>query len=276
MSKIDKDIGITREAGSIGRLLGLFTVLVVGFLILPVAFVIFYSFNKSEYFVFPPKALSLKWFLNFFTLEQFQHASLISLSLAAIVTPITTAMAIGVAYGLVRGRFRGASVLNSILLSPIIIPGVVTGMALMTFFSIAGMNWSYLNITISMILICLPFPVRTITANMYGLNPSIEEAAINLGANRWTTFLKIVLPQIRPGILGGMIFVFAMVLEDVSVVIFLTDINTSTLAITALEYVFNKDDPTIAAMATLLIILTVVLVFVIERFIGLDKFMALD
>lgn len=267
---------ISREPGSIGIPLSLIGAGVVAFLIIPVGFIIFYSFNKASYFVFPPKEVTVGWYKNFFSLYYFRESSLVSLALAAVVTPLATVIGIAASYGLVRGRFKGASTLNALLLSPIIIPGVVTGMALMTFFGIVGMNWSFLNLVIAMTLVCLPFAVRTISANLHGLNPSTEEAAINLGASRWTTFRKVVLPQIRPGILGGMVFVFAMVLADVSVVIFLTDYGTSTLAITALGYMRHKDDPTIAAMATLLIALTVVLVLLVERFIGLEKFMTLD
>jgi putative spermidine/putrescine transport system permease protein len=200
----------------------------------------------------------------------------VSLALAAVVTPLSTIIGMSTSYGLVRGRFKGASLISSLLLSPLIIPGVVTGMALMTIFNIVGMNWSFLNIVIAMTLVTLPYTVRTITANLHGLNPWTEEAAINLGASRWTTFRRVVLPQIKPGVLGGMIFVFATVLEDVSVVIFLTDFNTSTLSIAALGYLRNKDDPTIAAMATMLVGLTVMLVYLIERVIGLEKFMTLE
>lgn len=267
---------ITREPGSIGLSLSLFGIVVVAFLIIPVAFIVFYSFSKAAYFVFPIKSFTIGWYKNFFSLYYFRDSAVISLTLAAVVTPLATAIGIGTSYGLVRGNFKGASALSALLLSPIIIPGVVTGMALMTFFGIVGMNWSFLNLVVAMTLICLPYTVRTISANLHGLNPSAEEAAINLGASRWTTFRKVVLPHLRPGILGGMVFSFTTVMADVSVAIFLTDYGTSTLAITSLGYMRHKDDPTIAAMATMLIGLTVIMVLIVERFIGLEKFMSLD
>jgi putative spermidine/putrescine transport system permease protein len=269
-------VSLTREPGALGIPLSTIVALIVAFLAVPVLFVIFYSFNTAAYFELPVKALSLKWYKNFFRYHYFTRGALVSLALAAVVTPLSTIIGISTSYGLVRGRFKGASLISSLLLSPLIIPGVVTGMALMTIFNIVGMNWSFLNIVIAMTLVTLPYTVRTITANLHGLNPWTEEAAINLGASRWTTFRRVVLPQIKPGVLGGMIFVFATVLEDVSVVIFLTDFNTSTLSIAALGYLRNKDDPTIAAMATMLVGLTVMLVYLIERVIGLEKFMTLE
>ncbi len=267
---------LTREPGSVGWPLGLVTALIVVFLAVPVLFVIFYSFNKGAYFRLPPQGLSLRWYANFFRLHYFRDGALISLALAGVVTPLSVAVGVAASYGLVRGRFKAATLINALLMSPIIIPGVVTGIALMTMFNLLGSGWSFGNLVIAMTLVCLPFTVRTISANLHGLNPATEEAAINLGASRWTTFRRVVLPQIRPGIVGGMIFVFATVLEDVSVVIFLTSYKTSTLSIAALGYLRNKDDPTIAAMATMLVALTVGLVFIIQRVIGLEKFMTLE
>ena len=267
---------LTREPGALGWPLGLTAGLIVAFLAVPVLFVIFYSFNKSAYFRFPTQGFSLRWYGNFFRLHSFGKGALVSLALAAVVTPVSVAIGVAASYGLVRGRFKAAAVINALLMSPIIIPGVVTGIALMTMFNLLGSGWSFGNLVIAMTLVCLPYTVRSISANMHGLNASTEEAAINLGASRWTTFRRVVLPQIRPGIVGGMIFVFATVLEDVSVVIFLTSYRTTTLSIAALGYLRNKDDPTIAAMATMLVALTVGLVFIIQRVIGLEKFMTLE
>ncbi len=276
MAERSSSMKIFREPGGIGNFVGLFAALVVGFLIIPVIFVIFYSFNSTAYITYPPKGVSLHWYKNFFGLENFRHAIGISLGLAAVVTPVTNAIGIGAAYAVVRGRFRGAQLLNAFFLSPLIIPGVVTGLALMTFFGTVGLKWSFINLALGLTLFSLPFPIRTVSANMHGLNPVIEEAAINLGASRWTSFFKIVLPQLKPGILSGFIFVFVTVLDNVTVVIFLTSIGTTTLSVEALEYVRAMDDPTIAAMSAMLIACTVILVFVIERFIGLDKFMSLE
>ncbi len=267
---------LTREPGAVGWPLGIIAGLIIAFLALPVLFIIFYSFNETAYFRLPPQGLSLRWYANFFRLHYFQSGALISLALAAVVTPIAVAMGVAASYALVRGKFRGKTLVSALLMSPIIIPGVVTGIAFMTMFNLIGAGWSFGNLVIAMTLVCLPYTVRSISANMHGLNPHTEEAAVNLGASRWTTFRRVVLPQIRPGIVGGMIFVFATVLEDVSVVIFLTSYRTSTLSIAAMGYLRNKDDPTIAAMATMLVALTVVLVFIIQRVIGLEKFMSAE
>jgi putative spermidine/putrescine transport system permease protein len=267
---------LTREPGALGWPLGLIAALIIAFLVLPVLFVVVYSFNQTAYFTLPPKGLTFRWYQNFFRLYFFQKGALISLGLAAVVTPLSIVMGVAASYGLVRGKFKAASVINALLMSPIIIPGVVTGIAFMTMFNLIGFSWSFGKLVIAMTLICLPYTVRTISANLHGLNRNAEEAAINLGASRWTTFRRVVLPQVKPGIISGMIFVFATVLDDVSIVVFLTSFKTSTLSIAAMGYLRNKDDPTIAAMATMLIALTVILVFIIQRVVGLEKFMSAE
>lgn len=276
MSDRNLKVEFFREPGAIGWPLGLFVAVVVGFLVIPVVFVVFYSFNETAYFTFTLKGSTFKWYKTFFSLENFRRAIWTSMGLAAIITPVVTAIGIGIAYALVRGRFKVAHLLNVFFLSPLIIPGVVTGMALMTFFMVTGMNWSFINIAIGLGLHCLAYPIRTISANLHGLNPVIEEAATNLGATPWTVFFKIVLPQLKPGILGGLIFVFVTVLDNVTIVIFLTSTDTTTLSVEALEYMRAMDDPTVAAMATLLIVFTVICVLIIERIIGLEKFMSLE
>jgi putative spermidine/putrescine transport system permease protein len=149
-------------------------------------------------------------------------------------------------------------------------------MALLTFFGFVGLDWSFGQLVVAMTICTVAYPIRTITANLHGLGSHVEEAAINMGASRWTTFWKIVFPQIGPGILSGCIFVFTIVLEDVSIVIFLVDMNTNTLAIEAMNYMRTMDDPTIAALSTILIVVTLLLALVIEKFMGIGKFMSLD
>ena len=260
----------------IGPLLTLIVAAIVIFIALPVVFTIVYSFNPSAYFGFTFNKLSLKWYFNLFSLDYFRHAFLVSLGLAGCVMPLATLFGMAMAYALVRGEFKGKELLNSLVLSPIVVPGIITGMALLTFYSITNVNWAFGKLVLAMTICTVAYPIRTITANLHGLSPHLEEAAINMGANRWTTFWRIVFPQIGPGILSGCIFVFTMVLEDVSIVIFLVDMHTNTLAIEAMNYMRTMDDPTIAAMSTILIFMTLLLALVIEKFVGIGKFMSLN
>ncbi len=260
----------------IGPGLNILVAAIVVFIAIPVVFTVCYSFNPSPYFGFNFNHLSLRWYENLFSLDYFRHAFLVSLGLSACVMPLATLIGMAAAYALVRGDFKGKELLNTFVLSPIIVPGIITGMALLTFFTMIHLEFSFGKLVIAMTICTAAYPIRTITANLHGLSPHVEEAAINMGASRWTTFWKVVFPQIGPGILSGCIFIFTMVLEDVSIVIFLVDMHTTTLAIEAMNYMRTMDDPTIAAMSTMLILITLALAMVIEKFIGIGKFMSLE
>ncbi|MFI4988550.1 MAG: ABC transporter permease [Alphaproteobacteria bacterium] len=249
---------------------------VAGFLLLPVVFIVAYSFQPGVYFSLAFHGVSLKWFANFFASEPFMRALRTSLAIALVVTPASCVIALPAAIALVRGRIRGQETLNAIFLSPLIVPGVVSGIAFLSLFSQLGTGSGFFAIVVAMTCFTLPFAVRALAANLHGLPASVEEAARNLGATPWRTFLHVVLPQLRPGLLAAAIFVFVEAIDNFSIAVFLTDTRTTTLPVEAFAYIRDFDDPTVAAMATLLIALSSLLLFVAERTIGLDKFLRLN
>jgi putative spermidine/putrescine transport system permease protein len=249
--------------------------LATAFLVLPVIFIVYYAFNVSRYFALPPQPLSLHWFANFFANDRFQAALQSSFEIAALVTPTSLAVAVPSAIAIVRGSFRGRALLNTALLSPLMIPGVVTGIAFLGFFSQLNVGSGFWRVAAALTCFTLPFAVRALVANLHGLDPALEEAARNLGASRWRCFLYVTLPQLRPGLLAGGIFVFVEAIDNFSISVFLTDISTTTLPVEAYNYIRDFDDPTVAAMASMLIALTVALVFVVQRVTGLDRFLDL-
>jgi putative spermidine/putrescine transport system permease protein len=247
----------------------------VAFLVIPVFFIVFYAFNEARYFTLPPKGLTLHWFANFFENDRFQAALRSSFAIAGLVTPVSLAVAVPTAIAIVRGSFRGRALLNAALLSPLVIPGVVTGIAFLGFFSQLGVGSGFWRVAAALTCFTLPFAVRALVANLHGFDPALEEAARNLGAGRWRCFLHVTLPQLRPGLLAGGIFVFVEAIDNFSISVFLTDISTTTLPVEAYNYIRDFDDPTVAAMASLLIALTIALVFLVQRVTGLDKFLDL-
>jgi putative spermidine/putrescine transport system permease protein len=245
------------------------------FLVAPVLFIVFYAFNEARYFTLPPKGLTLHWFANFFQNDRFQAALQSSFGIAALITPTSLAVAVPSAVAIVRGSFRGRALFNAALLSPLMIPGVVTGIAFLGLFSQLDVGSGFWRLTAALTCFTLPFAVRALVANLHGLDPALEEAARNLGASRWRAFLHVTLPQLRPGLLAGGIFVFVEAIDNFSISVFLTDIRTTTLPVEAYNYIRDFDDPTVAAMASLLITLTVALVFLVQRVTGLDRFLDL-
>ncbi len=245
------------------------------FLALPVLVIVYYAFNPSGLLVFPPPSLTFRWFVNFFTNDRFRAALLNSVMVAVIVTPVTLAIAVPTAVALVRRRFLGRPVLDAVIASPLVVPGVVSGVAFLNFFTGSFVSLSFWRITIAMTCCTLPFAVRAVVANLHGLDGTLEEAGRNLGGRSWQVFLAVTLPQLRPGLLAGGIFVFVEAIDNFSITVFLSDMRTTTLPVEAYGYIRDFDDPTIAALATVLIVQSLILVAVMQRFVGMDRFLQL-
>ena len=245
------------------------------FLALPVVVIVYYAFSPSGLVTFPPRGLTLRWFANFFGSASFRGALANSVMIAVLVTPLTLAVAVPTAIALVRRRFRGQALLNMMVLSPLVVPGVVSGVAFLSLFTAAGLVSGFWRIVVAMVCFTLPFAVRALVATLHGLDPALEEAARNLGARAWDAFLAVTLPQLRPGLLAGALFVFVESIDNFSIAVFLTDLRTSTLPVEAFGYIRDFDDPTVAALAAILIAQSLVLVLLVQRFIGMDRFLDL-
>ena len=241
------------------------------FLAIPVLVIVYDAFNPSGLLVFPPRTLTLEWFANFFGSPRFRSALANSVLIAALVTPLTLAIAVPTSVALVRRQFAGKGLLNALTLSPLVIPGVVSGVAFLNLFTAVGLVGGFWRIAVAMVCFTLPFAVRAVVATLHGLDPALEEAARNLGGRAWQAFLFVTLPQLRPGLLAGALFVFAEAIDNFSIAVFLTDLRTQTLPVEAYGYIRDFDDPTVAALATVLIVQSLVLVFVLQRVIGMDR-----
>jgi putative spermidine/putrescine transport system permease protein len=252
-----------------------FAALVMAFIVLPVAFIALYAFNDAGYLLLPPQGLTLKWFANFFDNARFRAALESSLIVSAVVAPTCLLIAVPAALALVRYRFRGRGLVNALIMSPLVVPGVVTGISFLSLSSRIGSGIGLLPIMVSLSCFAFPFAVRSLAANLHGLDPRLEEAARNLGASRFRAFLWVTLPQLRPGLLAGGIFVFVEAIDNFSISVFLTDSRTTTLPVESYSYIRDFDDPTVAAIAVLLMSLSAVLVYLLDWLVGLDRFLEL-
>ena len=263
------------KAGPYGWAVPAAVTIVALFLALPVVVIVYYAFNPSGLLVFPLSRLTLHWFVNFFTYDRFHAALGNSVMIAAIVTPVTLAISVPTAVALVRRRFPGRGLLDALIASPLVVPGVVSGVAFLNFFTGSFVSASFLRIIIAMTCSTLPFAVRAVVANLHGLDPALEEAGRNLGGRSFPVFMAVTLPQLRPGLLAGGIFVFVEAIDNFSITVFLSDMRTSTLPVEAYGYIRDFDDPTIAALATVLIAQSLILVAVMQRFAGIGRFLEL-
>jgi len=248
---------------------------VMVFVLLPVAFIALYAFNDTAYLSLPPHGLTLRWFENFFANARFRHALVSSLLIAFAVTPAALLIALPASIAIVRYRFPGRELVNLAVMSPLVVPGVVVGISFLSLSAWIGVGLGIWALIVAMTCLAFPFALRALVANLHGLDPALEEAARNLGATRLRAFALVTLPQLKPGLLAGGIFVFVEAIDNFSTAVFLTNSRTTTLPVEAFSYIRDFDDPTVAAMAVLLMAFSAVLVLAIDRLVGLDRLLDL-
>jgi len=225
----------------------------VGFILLPLVIVVVYSFSSVAYGVFPPPGLSLRWYGNLLAQDAFRGAFLRSLGIGMAATAAALVLGFLAALALVRARFAGRELLRAFILSPIVMPKIVLGVGWFIFFARLGLQGGILPLILAHTVVVLPFVVTILAANMVGLDPSIEEAAQDLGAGPLTVLWRIVLPQVRPGLAVSALLAFIVSFDQVESSIFLVRGANNTLPIEMFLYMEKWQDPTIAALSTVLI-----------------------
>ncbi len=235
----------------------------------PIAIVVLVSFSPSDFFAFPPRGLSLRWFREFFNLSSMRGAYLLSLEVALIASILATVL--GTLASLFLARRRGAVIglLNALFLSPLVFPTIIIGVALLLFYRRIGMP-ILPGLVLAHVLIGTPYCIRSVLTSLQGFDMSLEEAGQSLGASPVRTFFLITLPLIRPGLLCGWLFAFIVSFGELNTALFLTGPGVTTLPIEIFAYLqFQGSQLVIAAASTLQICLIVVLVLSIERLVGL-------
>ncbi|MES0003098.1 ABC transporter permease [Mesorhizobium sp. M0051] len=247
-------------------------VVVLVFLIFPIAVAVTMSFDAREYLGrFPPPEYSLRWYKHFFSDDYYLTGLATSLRLALITTIVSTTAGVSAAIALDRYAGPGKQVLESLFLSPLIVPAVVIGFALLLFFANIGVFDGFTRLLGGHIIITFPYTVRTTLAGLVGIRKILTEAAMSLGATERRAFWDITFPLARTGIVAGAVFAFAFSMDDVAVSLFLTSPDTYTLPVAMVSMMRTNFDLTIAAAAVLLMIFTFALILVLDRTIGLDR-----
>jgi putative spermidine/putrescine transport system permease protein len=235
--------------------------------------IIVFSFDPRGYAgLFPPPGISLRWFKFFFGYDLFIRGLELSLAIALITTCITSVFAIAASYAVFRRNFRGKELLNTVFLSPWMLPGVVTGSGMLVFFLSIGMLNSFTNLILAHLILTFPPAYRVIYATMIGYDRTMEEAAMNLGANKIQTFLKVTLPLIKSGVISSAVFAFGVSFNDVAVSAFLCSRKTVTFPVAMFSHLRLVYDPSIAVAAFVSIFVTAMLIVVIDKLIGIDRF----
>jgi len=250
-------------------LLVAFTVVVYIFLMGPLVIVLGAALSDTTYLTFPPQGLTLRWFENIFQISAFRRTIVTSLELAFLGTGLALLIGIPAAYALNRYRIQLPSWLSTVFVLPILVPEIVLGFSLLKSVAVGASAPIFVALLIGHTLIVLPYCVRVISASLASFDFSVEEAAISLGSPPVKTFFTIVLPNVRSGVIAAFILAFITSINDVSTSLFLTGPGISTLPIQILAHVEQFFDPTIASVSVLLMLLTVAVMAIVERTLGL-------
>jgi putative spermidine/putrescine transport system permease protein len=244
-------------------------VLVFVFLIGPLVIIVGSSVSDTTFLTFPPRGLSGRWFANIFAIEAFRRTMVTSFLLAIGGTALSLLIRVPAAYGLARYRLALPRGLGNVFVLPILVPEIVLGFPLMKSLAMGLSAPVTLSLLIGHALLVLPYCVRVVGASLNAFDFAIEEAAVSLGCPRWRAFFTVVLPNVRSSVIAAFILAFITSINDVSVSIFLTGPGVSTLPIQLLTHMEQFFDPTIAAVSVLLMGVTVAVMAVVERTLGL-------
>jgi putative spermidine/putrescine transport system permease protein len=234
--------------------------------------VVLASVTETSYLTVPPKGFTLDWYWQVLSDSSYLNAILFSLSLAITTTLLALICGTAAAYALVRRKVPGGEALSALLMAPLVFPAVVIAVALLQFYTLTGVRGTFGALAAAHLLITLPYVMRSVLASLSGVEPLLEEAARTLGASGWTAFRKVTLPLIRPGLVAGGIFSFIVSFDNVPVSIFLVSVRQTTLPVKIFAAVEHGIDPGIAAISTLLIIVTGLGLVVAERWAGFHRF----
>lgn len=245
------------------------TVLVYLFLLGPLVIIFGASLSDTTYLTFPPQGISFRWFENIWAISAFRRTIVTSLQMAIFGTMIALVIGIPAAYALNRYRITLPGWLSTLFILPILVPEIVIGFSLLRSVTVQAGVPVWYALLIGHTLLVLPYVIRVISASLSSFDFSVEEAAISLGSHPAKTFFTIVLPNVRSGVIAAFILCFITSINDVSVSLFLTGPGISTLPIQLLAHMEQFFDPTIASVSVVLMLLTIVVMIIVERTLGL-------
>ncbi|MCO4881910.1 ABC transporter permease [Paraburkholderia caribensis] len=239
-------------------------VLTLLYLILPVLAIVPLSFSSSTFLVYPIPGWSLRWYQNLIASDEWRMAAKNSFIVAPSATVLATVLGTLAAIGLTKANFKGKALLMAILISPMIVPVVVVGVGMYLFFAPLGLANTYIGLIMAHASLGVPFVVTTVAATLQGFNYNLVRASLSLGANPVKTFFSITLPVIAPGVISGALFAFATSFDEVVVTLFLAGADQTTLPRQMFTGIRENISPTIAALATILIVFSTCLLLALE------------
>ncbi len=241
------------------------------FLITPILVVMPLSFNAQDFFTFTPEMLrfdpagySFKHYDDFFTNSDWQNALRNSVMIAPAATLLSVGFGTLAAIGLSQPHVPGRQIIMALLISPMIVPLIISAAGMYFFYSRIGLQGTYMGVVLAHAALGIPFVIITVTATLVGFDRSLTRAAANMGANPVTTFFRVQMPLILPGVISGGLFAFITSFDEVVVVLFVGSAGQKTLPWQMFTGLREQISPTILAVATILVVISIALLTVVE------------
>lgn len=251
--------------------------LVLAFVVMPLVITYWVAFFSDSVISFPPEGYTLSWFPRAWSTGGFRSAFLLSAQLALASMACGLLVGVPASVAIARSSFRGKELVNTILLSPLMIPAVVSGCAMYLYYieieiaSDVPLAGTFPGLLIAHVLITIPWVVRLVTASLVGMDRAIEEASMNLGANRFVTFWRVTLPVIKPGIVAAALFSFIASFADLEKSMFLIGPGKQTLSVAIITYLEWQLDPVIMAVATMHITIIGAALVISDHYVKLSR-----
>ena len=246
------------------RGLMIWALLMYCFLYLPIVILIIFSFNSAKSGIVW-KGFTINWFIKLFHDQSIMLALRNSLEIAFLTTAGSTIIGTMAALAMHKYQFRGKAVLKGVIYIPVIIPEIVVGVSLLSFFALLKISLGVTTITIAHIAFCLSYVIIIVQARLHGFDRSLEEASMDLGANRYETFFYVTLPVIAPGIISAALLCFTLSIDDFVITFFTQGPNSTTLPVKIYSMVKFGVSPVVNAISTIFLLVTTVAVVLVAR-----------
>ncbi|KAB2684826.1 MULTISPECIES: ABC transporter permease [Brucella/Ochrobactrum group] len=241
------------------------------FLLAPILVVVPLSFSNDNYLTFPPQSWGVRWYAEMLQHETLIQAFWISLGIASVVTVLSLLAGIPAAYAIRRYQFRGREAVLNLFTAPLLLPSIVLGLAILLVFVRLELLGTFTGLVIAHLIVTTPYVIRIMITAFSTLPPSVEEAATMLGASPFTVFRRITLPLMMPGLVASAALSFLLSFDEVVISLFITGPRMTTLPVEIFNYVESRTDPMTASISVVLIAATLLIIFVIERTLGLSR-----
>ena len=238
-----------------------YILLVLMFLFLPIGILILFSFNTSRLnIVF--EGFTLDWYVSLFQNRTLLEALKNTLIVAFTSTIVSTIIGTISAYGLHKYSFKGKDIVNELIYIPVVIPEIVLGIALLSIYTLLKIELGMFTLILAHICFCIPFVIISVRSTLDNLDPNLEQAASDLGASKFQTFFRIIIPMLMPGILSGAELALTLSLDDVVISYFTAGPGSNTLPLQVYSMIKTGVTPDVNALITIMLLVIFILLFI--------------